>query len=55
MTSTTTTEVIRFSAYGSINMVWCDGSPVRCPTQHDMDTLPVGGDMSDDEIATLTE
>lgn len=39
------TEEIRFSADGSISMVYCDGDPVRCPTQNDMDTLPVGEDM----------
>jgi hypothetical protein len=34
-------------------MVWRDGEPLRCPTQRDMDTLPVGADMSDDEVAQL--
>lgn len=46
-------EIIRHSADGSISMVWSDGKPLRCPTQHDMDTLPVGDDMSDDEIESL--
>lgn len=49
------TEEIRYSADGSICMVWADGKPVRCPTQHDMDTLPVGEDMTEDEIETLDE
>jgi len=44
---------IRFSADGSVCMVWADGEAVRVPTQHDMDTLPVGDDMTDDEVAGL--
>jgi hypothetical protein len=44
---------IRYSADGAICMVWRDGEPLRCPTQRDMDTLPVGADMSDDEVAQL--
>lgn len=54
MTSTAN-EQIRFDAAGTISMVWCDGEPVRCPTQHDMDTLPVGEDMSDEEVASLED
>lgn len=47
------TEEIRYSADGSICMVWADGEPTRCPTQHDMDTLAVGHDMTADEIEQL--
>lgn len=43
-------ETLRFSENGSIVLVWRDDEPVRCPTQHDMDTLPVGDDMEDWEI-----
>jgi len=45
--------VIRYNADASVCMVWRDGEPLRCPTQRDMDTLPVGADMSDDEVAQL--
>ena len=44
---------IRYSADGSVCMVWRDGEPIRCPTQGDMDRLPVGPDMADDEIEQL--
>ena len=47
-----TTE-IRFSEDGSISMVWVDGEAVRVPTQEDMDTLPVGEDMTDEEVEAL--
>lgn len=46
-------EVIRYSQDGSVCMVWRDGEPVRCPTQDDMDTLPVGEDMTDDESESV--
>lgn len=46
-------EVIRYSADGTVCMVWADGEPVRCPTQRDMDTLPVGEDMTEDDVARL--
>jgi hypothetical protein len=49
----TTTEEIRYSEDGTICMVWADGEPVRCPTQGDMDTLPVGEDMTADEVDRL--
>ena len=48
-------DIIRFSPDGSVNMVWCDGEPVRCPTQDDMDNLPVGDDMTADEIEQLDD
>lgn len=51
----TTTEQIRYSESGSVCMVWCDGEPVRCPTQADMDRLPVGPDMDADEVEQLDE
>lgn len=51
----TTTEEIRFSEDGAISMVWSDGEPVRCPTQEDMDDLPVGDDMTDEEIESLDD
>jgi len=44
-------ETIRYSSDASVCMVWSDGEPVRCPSQHDMDNLPVGGDMDEDELA----
>jgi len=46
-------EEIRFSSDGSISMVYRAGEPVRCPTQDDLDTLPVGSDMTADEIECL--
>ena len=48
-------EQIRFSTDGSISMVWRDGEPLRCPTQDDTDNLPVGDDMTDEEIEVLDE
>ena len=44
---------IRFSADGSVSMVWADGEAVRVPTQQDLDTLPVGDDLTEDEVAGL--
>ena len=44
---------IRFSADGSVSMVWSGGDAVRVPTQQDLDRLPVGDDMTDDEVAGL--
>ena len=46
---------IRFNKTGSILMVWDFDHPVRRPTQHDIDTLPVGRDMTDDEIELLDD
>jgi hypothetical protein len=46
---------IRYSQDGSIVMVWRDGKPLRCPTQGDMDSLPVGEDMTDEEVAELDD
>ena len=46
-------EQIRYSADGSVCMVWRDGEPIRCPTQRDMDTLSVGQDMTDEDINQL--
>lgn len=51
--TTATKEEIRYSSDATICMVWSDGEPVRCPTQEDMDTLPVGEDMTDDEVESL--
>lgn len=51
--SMSTAEQIRFSKDGSVSMVWAGGEPIRCPTQHDMDALPVGEDMSEDEAESL--
>ena len=50
---TTPAEQIRYSNDGSICMVWSGGEPVRCPTQDDMDRLPVGPDMTEDDVALL--
>lgn len=44
---------IRFSADGSVSMVWADGEAVRVPSQQDLDFLPVGEDLTDEEIAGL--
>lgn len=49
----TTREEIRYSTDGSVCMVYCDGEPLHCPTPHDMDTLPVGVDLTDEEIESL--
>ena len=46
-------EQIRYSEDGSVCMVWSGGEPVRCPTQEDMDTLPVGPDMTAEDINQL--
>jgi hypothetical protein len=48
-------EVIRFSKDASISIVWDTEThkAVRCPTQSDMDILPVGRDLTAKEIKTL--
>ena len=51
----TANEVIRYSDCGSICIVWADDAPVRVPTQHDLDTLPVGDDLKDDDIARMDD
>jgi hypothetical protein len=52
---TMSTARIRFSVDGSVCLVWADGQPLRVPTQHDMDTLPVGDDLTADELAGLDD
>jgi hypothetical protein len=49
-----TTE-IRHSADGAVSMVWINGQPARCPTQEDMDTLPVGQDLTTEEVDSLED
>ena len=49
----TTLTQIRFTDDASICMVWEDGKPLRVPTQHDMDTLPVGDDITGDDLMLL--
>ena len=49
----TTNEQIRYSEDGSVSMVWVNGEPVRCPDQDDMDRLPVGPDMTAEEVEGL--
>ena len=53
------TEQIRYSRsnskHGAICIVWRDGKGVRCPTDRDMDTLPVGPVLTNREIETLPE
>ncbi len=44
---------IRYSADGSINMVQDVDGEFRYATQHDMDTLPVGDDLTEEEIEGL--
>jgi hypothetical protein len=52
-----TNEVIRFSVDASISIVWdtVADEALRCPTQDDVDTLPVGEDLTVEEIETLDE
>jgi hypothetical protein len=50
-----TMSKIRFSEDGSVCVVWADGQALRVPTQHDMDTLPVGDDLTADELAGLDD
>lgn len=49
--------VIRYSKSGNICIVWdtAKNEAVRCPTQKDMDRLPVGKDLTKKEIETLPE
>lgn len=44
---------IRFSADCSVSIVWADGEAVRVATQEDLDGLPVGEDLTDEEVAGL--
>jgi hypothetical protein len=44
---------IRYSTDAAINMVYDGDEPLRCPTQEDMDALPVGPDLTNDEIEML--
>lgn len=48
-------EEIRCSSDARICIVWDTAADeaVRCPTQEDMDRLPVGRDLTEEEIATL--
>lgn len=46
---------IRFSADLSVCMVWCGDEPLRAPTHDDMRTLPVGPDMSAEQVASLSD
>lgn len=48
-----TNEVIRHSGNGGVSMVWDTerDEPVRCPTQEDMDRLPIGEDLTEDDLA----
>lgn len=50
-------EVIRYSPDSSICIVWDTAADesVRCPTQWDMDNLPVGDDLTAEEVAALDE
>jgi hypothetical protein len=50
-----TMSKIRFSEDGLVCVVWADGQALRVPTQHDMDTLPVGDDLTADELAGLDD
>jgi len=52
-----TTEVIRFSDDAAISIVWDTAADeaVRCPTQDDLDNLPVGEDLTADEIESLED
>ena len=46
---------IRFSADLSVSMVWCGDEPLRAPTHEDMRTLPVGPDMTAEQVASLSD
>jgi hypothetical protein len=48
---------IRHSNDGSVSMVWDTDAdePVRCPTQDDMDTMPVGEDLTDADVERLDD
>jgi hypothetical protein len=47
-------EVIRFGSFGPI--VWnCQTEETRLATQDDLDTLPVGDDLSPEEEESITE
>ena len=46
------TETIRYGTFGPI--VWDDGE-TRMATQDDMDTLPVGDDLTAEEEASIPE
>jgi hypothetical protein len=46
-------EVLRRSEDGAICMVYCNGQPLRCPTEQDYETLPEGEFLSDDDIEAL--
>lgn len=48
-------EVIRFSKDAKIRIVWdtVTNQPARWPTPQDMDRLPFGGDLTDDEIDAI--
>jgi hypothetical protein len=49
-----TTEIIRHGSFGPI--VWdTDTGETRCADQHDMDTLPVGEDLTAEEEETIEE
>jgi hypothetical protein len=52
-TEATGGEVIRYDADGTLCMVWADGGAVRCPSQEDMDTLPVGSNLTAEEVDSL--
>lgn len=47
--------MLRFSEDGSIVMVWdvINDECVRCPDQDDINDLPVGDDLSPEEIDSL--
>lgn len=50
-------KVIRFSEGANISIVWDtrEDRAVRFPTQDDMDNLPVGEDLTEEEIETIEE
>ena len=53
----TANEVIRYSDDASICIVWAtaDDAPVRVPTQHDLDTLPVGDDLTAEDLKIVED
>jgi hypothetical protein len=54
MATTTTTEIIRHGSFGPI--VWDTATgETRAATQYDMDHLPVGEDLTEEEEASIQE
>ena len=53
MSAAKSTDIIRHGSFGPI--VWCADGTTRCATQEDMDTLPVGDDLTEEEEAEIED